>query len=255
MQVIAHQTATHYQQIGNQNRVIVLLHGWGHQSNTFAQLVPGLSDHFQVIVPDLPAFGRSAYPNLAADQAWDSAEYVAWLHDFISQVIPNQPFTLLGHSFGGKIAALYAATRHNPHLEHLIIMDASGLPLPLTVKEQLVQSLAHFLPTSLKQKAKTITQHILKSQGIAQDYQHASPAQQAILRKIVREDIAAQLSHITVATDVIWGELDTTTPLSAGKRFASLIPNATLHCIAQSGHVPFHDQPLVTLKTILKIAL
>lgn len=255
MQVIAHQTATYYQKNGDHSQVIVLLHGWGHQSSTFAQLVPGLSDHFQVIVPDLPAFGKSAYPKSSDDQAWDSAAYVTWLHDFITQVIPDQPFILVGHSFGGKIAALYAATQHDPHLKHLILMDASGLPLPLTLKEQLIQSIAHYLPPSLKQRVKTMTQQILKSQGIAQDYQHASPAQQAILRKIVREDIAVQLSNIAVATDIIWGEQDTITPLSAGKRFVSLIPNATLHCVAQSGHVPFHDQPMTTLKLLLKILL
>lgn len=256
MQVTVNQTSTYYQKIGNHGDYLVLLHGWGHQFETFSSIIPGLSDHFQVIALDLPAFGRSANPQPINGKAWNSNDYVNWLSAFLEQVIPSQSFTLVGHSFGGKIAALFAANHQEQRLKHLILMDASGLPLPLKHKEQFVQSLAQVIPSTLKTYlARTATQKILRQFGIAQDYQQANAAQQAILRRIVREDISTVLGQITVPTDIIWGEHDETTPLSAGKRFTSLIPNAKLHLIAKSGHVPFHDQPQDTLRTILKILL
>ncbi len=252
MQLIAFLTPTHYQRIGQAPKKLVLLHGWGHSFETFSPIIPALADYFTLFLPDLPAFGRSADPvSLIANQAWDSQAYVTWLADFLTQTVGDDPFYLLGHSFGGKVAALYAAQVKPSNLKQLILMDSAGLPLPLTPKEQLVQSIAKLTPNSLKRLLhKNVVSRALESVGVAADYQHANDYQQAILRRVVREDISSSLPAITVPTTIIWGEKDETTPLSAGRRFASLIKGADLQVIASAGHCPFPDQPTMVINIL-----
>ncbi len=256
MQCVAHNTSTHYQLIGNNPIVLVMLHGWGHTHETFANLIPGLADHFSVLLPDLPGFGESANPTpSAAGKAWNSNEYTLWLEDLIQQIIPNRPYLLLGHSFGGKIAVI-ATTKNTELQQGLILIDSAGLPLPLTRKEQLVQTISKLIPRKIKDVYKhQLTPEILRKVGVATDYQNANSAQQAILREIVRENIEPQLKRITLPTTIIWGEQDTTTPLSAGKQFATLIANSKLCIITAAGHCPFHDQPRETLTAILEASI
>ncbi len=245
MQLTAFQTSTHYQRIGQQPKKLVLLHGWGHTFETFSSIIPALAETFTLFLPDLPAFGQSANPvGLANNVAWDSQAYVIWLTDFLAQTVGDEPFYLLGHSFGGKITALYAAQVQPQNLKHLILMDSSGLPLPLTPKEQLVQTIAHLTPSGLKKLlSKSAISSALQKVGVAADYQQANTHQQAILRRVVREDISSSLPAISVPTTIIWGEQDETTTLSAGRRFASLIKGSELCVIAAAGHCPFQDQP------------
>jgi pimeloyl-ACP methyl ester carboxylesterase len=251
MQLTAFHTRTHYQRIGNQPKQLVMLHGWGHSFETFAAIIPTLADNYTLIVPDLPAFGQSADPaELPSGKAWDSHTYVSWLSEFLQQTVQEKPFYLLGHSFGGKIAAIYTAQTAQPTSGNLpkptklILMDSSGLPLPLTQREQLVQTLAKLTPSVLKSllHRQTIAK-LLQKIGVAADYQQANVVQQAILRQIVREDISSILPLIQTPTTIIWGEQDETTPVSAGKRFVNLIGSAKLHIIPGAGHCPFMDQP------------
>ncbi|MQT12845.1 alpha/beta fold hydrolase [Segnochrobactrum spirostomi] len=44
---------------------LLLLHGFPTSSHMFRDLIPRLADHFHLIAPDLPGFGRSALPDRA----------------------------------------------------------------------------------------------------------------------------------------------------------------------------------------------
>jgi pimeloyl-ACP methyl ester carboxylesterase len=240
---------THYQQIGT-GFPIVLLHGWGCDWQIWAPVIPTLTDRYQLIIPDLPIFGQS---KLKENSAWNSFEYADWLAAFIEQVIPSTPFILAGHSFGGKIAAIYAAEKADELLKGLVIIDASGLPVQLTAKEQFTQTIAGLLPRSLKKALGSAFKKTLLNQlQVATDYQQASEHQQAVLRKIVRENISHQLAQIELPSLVLWGKQDYTTPLEKGELFAELMPNAELVVFEQSGHYPFIDETELFMSVLEK---
>lgn len=240
-------TTTNYQQIGT-GLPVVLLHGWGCDWQIWSPVIGQLSDRYQLIIPDLPVLGESTLPE---GTIWDSFQYTTWLHELLQELIPNTPFVLAGHSFGGKIAAIYAAEYPSQLLKGLIIIDASGLPVKLTTKEQLTQSLAGLIPQPVKKSLGAgIKKLVLNHLKVATDYQEANEQQQAVLRKIVREDISHELAQISLPSLLIWGKQDTTTPLEKGELFAELMTNATLKVFENSGHYPFVDETDLFISTV-----
>jgi pimeloyl-ACP methyl ester carboxylesterase len=241
MQISAAGSTTHYQHLGSQGPVLVLLHGWGCTWEIFAPIIGELTRKQQLIIPDLPGFGGSTLPTTKSE-AWSSQEYLVWLQAFLDQVVKNEPYSIGGHSFGGKLSALWAST-HPKNLKGLILTDASGLPDALTPREFVSYTLSGFTPSFIKRMIpQSLKNKLLKTADIATDYQAASPELQAVLRKIVRENIQTELSQITVPTLVCWGEHDQTTPIHQGEMMAQLIPNSKLVRFEKSQHYPFIDE-------------
>jgi pimeloyl-ACP methyl ester carboxylesterase len=56
-------------------------------------------------------------------------------------------------------------------------------------------------------------------------------------------DLTGVMPHITAEVLLIWGDRDTATPLSEGKKMESLIKNSGLAPIAGAGHYPYIDNP------------
>lgn len=53
---------TYYQKIGH-GSTIVLLHGWRNSWQSWAPLIPELAKKYQLLIPDLPGFGKSSDPD------------------------------------------------------------------------------------------------------------------------------------------------------------------------------------------------
>ena len=81
-------------------QTLVLVHGWGADSQIWGQLPQQLSQWVDVITLDLPGFGESS---VLQDYSADS------LLDWMQQTLPDQCL-LLGLSLGGMLCQRYAAT-------------------------------------------------------------------------------------------------------------------------------------------------
>jgi pimeloyl-ACP methyl ester carboxylesterase len=76
------------------------------------------------------------------------------------------------------------------------------------------------------------------------DYNNATPTMRATLVKVVNEDLEPLMHLVQCPTLLIWGELDTATPLSDAKRMEELIPDAGLVVCEGAGHFSFAEQPI-----------
>ena len=101
---------------------VVLLHGLFGQGRNFTGVAKALADRSRVLLVDLPNHGRSgwtaevSYPAMA-DQ----------LADLLEQTSNGQPWAVVGHSMGGKVAMTLALNR--PQLvERLCVVDISPTP-------------------------------------------------------------------------------------------------------------------------------
>lgn len=234
------KTTTFYQSISS-GKPLVLLHGWGCDWQIWSNQIRELSKKYKLIIPDLPGFGKS---EILDKKVWNSADYAEWLDEFLSLLkILELPYALAGHSFGGKISALYESKHNNQNLKMLILIDSAGLPNELEYSHKFVSSLIEKTPKAFKKLVNTnLKKKILSNLNLSTDHLFSNDIQKKILEKVVNENISKVLQEISKPTLVIWGKNDLDTPLDQGRMFNKLIAESHLKIFDQSGHFPFIDE-------------
>jgi pimeloyl-ACP methyl ester carboxylesterase len=124
-------------------RTIVLLHGFTGSKENWLPLMRELSGSYRVIAPDLPGWGESTRRRgadygpvaqservreflLAVQGAAPLAGGGAGTHS-AARVAYRPPTLVVGHSMGGQILGLLAAS-HPDALNRIALMDAAGAP-------------------------------------------------------------------------------------------------------------------------------
>lgn len=213
---------------------LVFLHGWGSQAMHFLKT---LEKCHNVIALDLPGFGESQMP----ETAWSIGDYAIFLQHFFEKTHIEQPI-LAGHSFGGSIAIKYCAMYEN-NVQKLILIGSAGI-WRKTPKKFLYYIIAKaskffFLLPYLRKIRDKVRQKFYTS--IGSEYLTVSDMTETF-RKILYENLEAEMQKITVPTVLIWGEKDDATPLADGKRINECISGSELHIIPGAGHYVFLDK-------------
>ena len=94
---------------------VLLLHGWGQNIEMMKPLGDVLVGK-RVTILDFPGFGKS-YELVSS---WSIEDYTKFIEEFV-QELDLKNLTLIGHSFGGRVAISYAS--RNP-VEKLILFGA-----------------------------------------------------------------------------------------------------------------------------------
>ena len=87
---------------------MVLLHGWMDVSASFQFMVDALEQAWDVYAPDWRGYGLTGWGR--SDCYW-FPDYLADLDLLLTEIDPEKPLNLVGHSLGGNVAALYAGAR------------------------------------------------------------------------------------------------------------------------------------------------
>jgi pimeloyl-ACP methyl ester carboxylesterase len=100
---------------------LLALHGWLDNAASFIPLQPYLAD-FDMVALDLPGHGGSAHRLRGYDYV-----FVDWIHDVLDAMdsLGWERCRLLGHSMGGAIASLVAASAPT-RVEKLAVIEALG---------------------------------------------------------------------------------------------------------------------------------
>lgn len=102
---------------------LFMLHGWMDVSASFQFLVDALRRDWRVIAPDWRGFGLSEWTQ--AGSYW-FPDYFADLDRLLEHFQPETPATLIGHSMGGNVAAMYAGIRPE-RVAKLVALEGFGL--------------------------------------------------------------------------------------------------------------------------------
>jgi len=219
-----------------QGKPLLLLHGWGTSLDTFATMTEDLKRQFHITAFDFPGHGGSEMP----PATWAVDDFVELTLGVMAQ-LGIERASILGHSFGGRVATKLAAA-HPEMVDRLLLVDSAGVPPPQTLGRRLKRLASRFANTvgRLGQPGQAVRRKIVA--GIAStDYLNAGPLRDTFLA-IVKEDLRPILPRIKAPTLLIWGESDTDTTLADAHTMEKLIPGARLLVLKNAGHFSYLDQ-------------
>lgn len=181
---------------------IVFLHGWGSNKALMKQSFAKTLGQFRHIYIDLPGFGAST-----CNVALNSDDYATILEQFLAQIEVSKN-VIVGHSFGGKVATLL-----NPEL--LVLLSSAGIvvPKPLKVKAKIY----------LFKLLKIFKLTALRNYFVAEDAKALNEVMYETFKNVVDEDFTSIFKSFSHRALICWGQEDSATPLSSGKRIAALI--------------------------------
>lgn len=204
---------------------ILFLHGWGQDKNVWNNLVPKFGREASAI--DLPGFGKEKL----VSKNWTISNYAKWV---ISKINKDKKYVIVGHSFGGRVAAEIASK--NPEwLSGLVLSAAPCVYKPSNrtkLKIFIYKFLKNFVPSRFHDLFYSIDQKNAKKLGLYN-----------IFKNSVVYDQKNSLSKIKVPTLLIWGDIDNTVPLRIALDINRLIKNSQLRIIEGATHNSFADNP------------
>jgi pimeloyl-ACP methyl ester carboxylesterase len=238
---------THIERVG-EGRPVLLLHGWGPASVTLDKhllpLARQLQGQYEVTMLEFPGHGASGLPG----DTWGVAEFAAWTLKAMDQLALKKP-VIVAHSFGGRVA-LHLAAHHPDRVSSLVLTGCAGLrprrSLKGWVRTRIFQAgrlgiQALGLIPAIADKSKDWLAS-LRLAFSSQDYLATPETLRGSFSQIVRQDLRPLLPDIQQQTLLVWGELDSATPLWMGQAMAREMPHARLLVYVGDDHFAYHNQ-------------
>lgn len=246
--IIIDDVTVNYDDLGNpEGEPVILMHGWGCNLTTVNLIANTLVDTHRIINIDLPGHGKSSEPK----EVWGVEDFTRLIEKIISELGLQNP-SLIGHSFGGRIAILLSSRNK---VNKIVLVDAAGIKPKRSLNYyrkvytfKLMKRL--IILFNGKKRGEEIIERRRSKKGSA-DYRNSSPMMRKVMSRCVNEDLKKYMPRIKAPTLLIWGENDTATPLSDAKTMEKLIPDAGLVSFEGCGHYSFLDNP-VGFKRVLK---
>lgn len=220
-----------------------MLHGFMGSALNWVPLMDHLKSNFRCISLDLFGFGESARPTIR----YDIAKEVAFLQQVV-KALQLESFYLLGHSFGGWVAAAYTL-KYPEFVRGLILAAPAGIRddsfcgrydhlRPILWQTPVIDWALQLIRPIVEQtgQANTIAQIAWMRREL-----NAQPAARSFLVDRLRPEdaidtVEKEIHRITVPTLVITGDQDETIPLWHSETYAREIPNAKLSILKDADH-------------------
>ncbi|MEV4376934.1 alpha/beta fold hydrolase [Streptosporangium sp. NPDC049644] len=225
---------------------VLLLHGIGGSSESFAAQLTGLASAHRVIAWDAPGYRGS--PNLPEPVAL--ADYADAAFEVLDG-LGARPAHVLGVSWGGVIATSLALRRPEA-VRSLVLADSSRgsgrTEASRTAMAQRVASLAELGPRAFARLRgpalvapgadPAVTEQVVAGMSRLRHEGYAAAA-----TSMASTDHGADLRRIAVPTLVVVGEHDTITGVAESEELARGIPGSGLTTIADAGHAANQERP------------
>ncbi|WAL67756.1 alpha/beta hydrolase [Amycolatopsis cynarae] len=233
---------------------VLLLHGGGPGASgvsNYVRNIEPLAEHYRVIVPDLPGYGRSTKGIDLSDPFGDLAAALRGLLDELGLRSAH----VIGNSYGAS-AALRLALDHPGRVDRQVLMGPGGIGTTRALPTPGLQKLLNYYRgdgPSRRKLEEFIRDHLVfdgsavPAETIEARYQAsidpevvADPPlrRPSSLKALWRMDFTRdrRLSRLRTRTLVIWGAQDKVNRPGGGHTLARTMPNCDLLLVANTGH-------------------
>lgn len=238
MTVTIDNIETNYFSMGEESEeTVVMLHGWASNIELFRPSALPVSAKYRVLACDMPGHGKTPEP----PAPWTVDDYADFVVHFLAHFGVKKAI-LLGHSFGGRVIIKLCNRRDLPFsVTKVVLVDSAGIRPEKSQEQKMKESVVKF-GKKLIARSPALLDKMQSMMGSA-DYRAASPLMRQVLVNTVNEDLEPLLPGIRPSTLLIWGTLDTATPISDAEKMERLIPDAGLARIEGAGHFSFVEAP------------
>ena len=209
---------------------VVLVHGLSGSGAWWSPVLPALARGFRVHVVDLPGFGLMRREGGLAPPA-----AATWLQAWMEAAGLERPH-LVGHSLGGYVALLLAASAPAA-VGRLALLAPAVLPPGGRIRgyagpllRSVRQAPLAFLPVLLRDSVRA---------GPATVWRAARD----LLAGAADDAVDAAVAGVTAPVLLVWGSRDALVPLATGQRLRAALPRARLLVLDGAGHVPMYERP------------
>lgn len=187
------------------------MHGWGGSKDSFLGVAKQMSTKYRVTLVDFFGFGETPHP----DKPLTLTDYTYAVYEIV-KYYKMLSVSLVAHSFGGRVALLFAVKY--PHVvDGMILTDVAGM------KPR--RNLSYYFKIGLFKLKRKLG---LKAAGGSKDYLALSGAMRETFKNIVREHLDKKIKGLTVPAILIWGNKDSETPLYMAKRLKRKLKDSAL---------------------------
>lgn len=216
---------------GGEGDPLVFLHGAGGLS--WAPPLDGLAGWFRVYAPEHPGSSDLEALSLVRD-IWDLTRF----YDEILDALELDTTVLVGHSFGGMVAAELAAG--SPRRISKLALIA---PIGLWRDDAPVADVAASPPQQLP------------AMPLADPRDPAATAMAHFIWPIPDKGLRRRLLRVKAPTLLVWGTKDTRVPPVYADDFAALLHDARVERVPGTGHFPHLEAPASTHAILVRFLI
>lgn len=215
---------------------VVWLHGWARSASDFSPAARLLASRGVCSVAlDLPGFGSSPLPQRAG-----GARYYGELLNSALDEISSEPLTIVGHSFGGRVALCFAAV--HPDRVHALVLSGTPLlraaPARSAWRFRLIRSLVKWRVLNERTLEKA------RQRYGSSDYRNATGRLREIFVATVNESYEVELSRWQGPTTLLWGAADCEVPVAVAQRASELLAGKVkVEVTPGVGHLSVTEDP------------
>jgi pimeloyl-ACP methyl ester carboxylesterase len=227
---------------GDGEPAVVWLHGWARRGSDFAAAANELAaSGVSSIALDLPGFGSSPAPH----QAGGARSYAPIVAATMNE-IASQPVTLVGHSFGGRVAICVAAS--HPELVNAVVL--TGVPLLRSAPSRTKTSYRLIRWGARHRLVRAATLENARHRFGSEDYRNARGVMRDVLVACVAESYDEELAAWRGPTALVWGRNDTTAPSAVAERASVILPTHPVVELVDGGHFLPTEHPDVLVAAV-----